>query len=133
MISVLISPLTFVKSIDKLKQASLFAIISIAVFCISNVFNFFIELHKRGDVPVGFTILPYEFSFTSSMACVSTIFLAFSYQFNYFPIMKSVKGCRDKQMSKISFLGTLASLVIYLTIGIFGYGTYGSLTKINLL
>jgi len=85
--SICLFPLQIVKSIEKLKFVSVFAIMSLVTFSVLVIYNFAIS-ENTGP---GFTFwIPDDFSFARAMASMPTIILAYSWQFNLFPVLKGM-------------------------------------------
>ncbi|KAM3145381.1 hypothetical protein pb186bvf_002425 [Paramecium bursaria] len=122
-ISVFLFPFLIVKSIEKLKFVSLTAIISISTFTILVIYNIFV-IDSLGS---GFSFwLPAQFSIEKAIAKAPTIFLAYSWQFNVFPIFKGMYRPTDQRNKYSMVIGYILTTALYLTVGILGYATYGN-------
>lgn len=77
-VSVILIPFILVKSIEKLKFVSVFAILSIGTFSALVIFNFFtIEERNKNN---SFTFLiPDDFNIKRALASMPTIILAFNW------------------------------------------------------
>lgn len=59
------------------------------------------------------------------MTALPTILLAYNWQFNLFPIYKGMEKPTDKKMLYSMITGYSMASVLYLSVGILGYATYG--------
>ncbi|KRX00604.1 hypothetical protein PPERSA_12823 [Pseudocohnilembus persalinus] len=134
--SLLISPLIFVKSIDKLKHVALFAIVSIFLFSICTVVTFFDEYKLDGNqhfVDNVYWFIPSDFNFPKAMGQFPVLLLAFGFHFNLFPIYKSLDAPSDKKGKAVSFGGLFSSYVLYMVVAIMGYLAYGKNVKVDFI
>lgn len=124
-VSIILIPFILVKSIEKLKFVSVFAILSIGTFSVLVIYNFFtIEERNKNN---SFTFLiPDDFNIKRALASMPTIILAFNWQFNLFPIYKGMVSVTDKNLLISTFLGFIIGSTLYLIVGILGYATYGN-------
>lgn len=101
---------------------SLTAILSISTFTVLVIYNFF----RIEETPEGFSFwLPDKFDLKSALAALPTIILAYNWQFNLFPIYKGMEDTSDRKMLLAFICGYSMATVLYLTVGILGYATYG--------
>lgn len=129
-IGIVLFPLLIVKSIEKLRFVSLIAILSITTFTVLVIYNFF----RVEGVATGFSFLiPEDFEIKNALAALPTILLAYNWQFNLFPVYKCLERTSDKRMNMTIFIGYTMASVLYVTVGILGYATYGSTIKTNYL
>jgi amino acid permease len=83
-----LTPFLLVKTIEKLKFVSLFAILSISSFSCLVVYNFF----KVDGASSSFTWgIPDNFEIKRALASMPTVILAYNWQFNLFPIYKGIE------------------------------------------
>lgn len=87
-VSICLTPFLLVKTIEKLKFVSLFAILSISSFSCLVVYNFF----KVDGASPSFTWgIPDNFEIKRALASMPTVILAYNWQFNLFPIYKGIE------------------------------------------
>ena len=130
----LILPFAFAKSTEKLKFASFLTILSVLIFSILTIYNFFNKLNNNG-IPntVNFIPSPSDFKIPNALSSFSTIFLAFTFHFNFFPVYSCLENNTDKRMMKTSIFSLTLVVIIYLCIGIAGYASYGNGIEVNFL
>jgi amino acid permease len=59
------------------------------------------------------------------MSTIPNIMLAYLYQMNLFPIYKGLRNPSDKKIQTLAFLSLFTCFFLYLSIGFFGYATFG--------
>ena len=89
------SPFIFVEKIEKLKYVSFIAIFAIFSFSIMTIYNFFVQVADKGVAP-GFEFFASDFRPLDFFGSFPTLLLAFAFQFNVFPIYKSLADPGDK-------------------------------------
>lgn len=124
-IFILMSFLIFKESIDSLKKASFLGVLGITTFFITFIFMFIYKLSKGLIPEVTSDYFKPNGEATEILASLPTVFLAFTFQFNVFPIYLSLKSKNKVDMVKSSMLGVGFCLVIYLITGIVGLIMYG--------
>jgi solute carrier family 38 (sodium-coupled neutral amino acid transporter), member 11 len=127
---ILIFPLIAAKEFTKLKVSSWVCVGAVLVFCVVTTYNFANKVNSN-TLPSDYNIFPTaeSFDYKSALACFPTVFLAFTFQFNFFPVYKSVSNVSDRKMLKISFAAIGSCLGIYLFTALLGYMSYGSQIK----
>lgn len=133
LIAIVILPFAFAKNIQKLRIVPYITISAIGIYVFVTFYNFF---HKVaiGELNTTYNIVPGDdFEFKSALGCFPTVFLAFTFQFNFFPVYKSLEDVTDKKMMKISTIAITLVFFLYCFIGLAGYLTYGSSIKSNFL
>mmetsp|Transcript_70971 Transcript_70971/g.82623 ORF Transcript_70971/g.82623 Transcript_70971/m.82623 type:complete len:524 (+) Transcript_70971:41-1612(+) len=124
-VALIMLPLAFAKKMARLKIVSLIAVSGISVFCILT-FYIFIKKWIEGSLPGGINFLPSsDFSLVRGITCVPTVFLAFTFQFNFFPVYKSLKDANDLRMRKVTLLSLTMVLSFYILVALCGYLSYG--------
>jgi len=117
--------LIFKDSIESLKKASFLGVLGISTFFLTFIF-IFIYKSVNGLIPeVSTDYLKPNGETTEILSSLPTVFLAFTFQFNVFPIYFSLKSQKKSEMIKSSILGVSFCLVIYLITGIIGLLMYG--------
>jgi len=122
--SVIVSPFVFAKSMAKLQGASAIAVLAASIFSIITIENFF-EAVFKGTNPSDINILPHIEKIPKALASVTSVFLAFTFQFNFFPVYKTLRNPTDKRMKGTTSLGLSIVLFIYLSVANCGYLTFG--------
>ena len=125
-VALLMLPLSFAKKMSRLKIVSAIAISGITVFCVLT-FYIFIKKWAGGSLPGNINFLPSgDFSFVRGLSCVPTVFLAFTFQFNFFPVYKSLNDASDARMRKVTLTSLSMVLGFYILVALCGYISYGS-------
>ena len=125
--------LIFKDSIDSLKKASFLGVLGITTFFFTFIF-IFIYKSINGLIPeITSDYLKPNGETTEILSSLPTIFLAFTFQFNVFPIYLSLKSKKKSDMVRSSFLGVGFCLTIYLITGVIGLLMYGTNIKGSVL
>jgi len=130
--SVMVTPFVFAKSMAKLQGASTIAVLAAAIFSIVTVENFLAEV-VDGTNPTDINILPHIDKIPTALASVTSVFLAFTFQFNFFPVYKTLQDPSDQRMKHTTSLGLTIVLIIYLSVANCGYLTFGKDSKAGFL
>jgi amino acid permease len=129
-IFVLMSTLIFKESLDALKSVSIIAVIAIFIFFISLVIIFIYKLAKGdGSIVYNESFLWPKSDFLVVIGSLPTVFLAFTFQFNLFPIYFTIKDKTNDKLMKSTFIGVGFCLFIYLLTGFLGLFMYS--TQLN--
>ena len=115
-----------IKNISSLKKVAYLGICAVLIFSIFLTILLGYKashnyLHK--DISLKF-FFP-NCTFKEAFKAIPTVFLAFLFQFNVFPIYHSLKNRNMNSMIKATNYGVLFSLVIFLIVGIIGFLLYG--------
>lgn len=126
-ISLIMLIFIFQKNIDSLKKVSMVGVTSISVFVISLIALFLYKaiFHLFPQKITGKYFLPS----CTAMECLQslpTVFLAFTFQFNVFPIYFSLKDKSRKEMLDATKIGVAFCLLIFMLTGVFGFMMYGT-------
>ena len=133
LIAIVILPFTFAKNIQKLRIVPYITISAIAIYLFVTFYNFFHKI-ANGELNTDYNLIPgADFEYKSALGCFPTVFLAFTFQFNFFPVYKSLEDVTDKKMMKISSIAITLVFFLYCFIGLAGYLTYGASIKSNFL
>lgn len=133
LIAIVILPFAFAKNIQKLRVVPYITISAICIYVFVTFYNFF---HKvaNDDLNTTYNFVPgSDFEYKSALGCFPTVFLAFTFQFNFFPVYKSLEDASDKKMMKISTIAITLVFFLYCFVGIAGYLSYGSAIQSNFL
>ena len=127
--AILVLPFIFASSLSNLRRVSIAAMTAAILFTTSIIVKATIVLGDRtsSDIPKHLNATVPQ-AFTG----VNSIFLAFTFQFNFFPIFKSLRHPTNKRMKTATFFGLFLVLILYLKIAIGGYILFGDDTD-NLL
>ena len=129
----LMSFLIFKESIESLKKASFVGVLGITVFFFSFIFMF-IYKSTQGLIPELDPIyLKPNGTILQIFSSLPTVFLAFTFQFNVFPIYLSLKDHSQEGMMKSTIMGVTFCVIIYLITGIIGLLSYGTEIKGSIL
>ncbi|CAD8146330.1 unnamed protein product [Paramecium octaurelia] len=129
-LSIFLLPFLLVKSIEKLRFVSLFAILSISSFSCLVIYNFF-TIDKTNSQFSWW--IPDNFEIKRALASMPTLILAFNWQFNLFPIYKGMAQPSDSNLLTSTILGFCQGSILYLIVGLLGYATYGKNIEPNFL
>ena len=122
--AVLIMPFIFAKSMAKLQGASVLGVLAACIFCIITIENYIVSLVNDKHAKE-VHILPFIHDIPRALASITAVFLAFTFQFNFFPIYKTLKNPSDNRMKGTVSLGLTLVLVVYLSVANCGYLTFG--------
>jgi amino acid permease len=126
-IFVIMGTLIFKNSMDALKSVSIVAVIAVFVFFTSLVVIFVYKI-LIGDPGLAFTsamLWPRD-NFLSVTETLPTVFLAFTFQFNLFPVFFSIKEKTNEKLISATFMGVNFCLMVYLTTGFLGLFMYSN-------
>ena len=116
----------FVKNISSLKKVSYLGVIAVLVFAVMLiVLLLYKAIANELDSDVSWRFLFPECTFPQAFHALPTVFLAFLFQFNVFPIYYSLKHRSMNSMLKATKIGVIFSLIIFLVVGIVGFLLYG--------
>lgn len=134
LIAIVILPFAFAKNIQKLRIVPYITISAIGIYVFVTFYNFF---HKvaNDDLNSNYNLVPTSdsFDFKSALGCFPTVFLAFTFQFNFFPVYKGLEDVSDKKMMRISSIAITLVFFLYCFVGVAGYLSYGSDIQANFL
>lgn len=133
LIWLVILPFVFFKDFDRLKFVSFLSTSSIIIYFLLTLYTFFIK-YSNGSLVENVHFFPSSsFDFRKGMGSFPSVFLAFTFQYNFFPVYKTVKNVDDKKMLWISFWALTLVLIVYCLVGVCGYLSYGEDIHINFL
>lgn len=128
MIATLLVPLAFAKSMDRLKFASLAGVCGITIFSLIT-FIYFLKVLFSGNFGPNINWLPgSDFELVPALSTLPTAFLSFTFQFNFFPLYKSLQHATDAKMRTVSHLALGIVYFVCVLIGFSGYLIFGSKT-----
>ena len=124
--SVIMLAFIFIKNISSLKKVSFLGVIAVLVFTLSlAVLLFYKSASNKLDSDINWKFLFPNCTFTEAFHSTPTVFVAFLFQFNVFPIYYSMKNRNMQSMIRASIIGVIYSLIIFLVVGILGFLLYG--------
>ena len=116
----------FIKNLSALKKVAYMGVSAVLVFTIGLTLLFFYKaVHHYLDSNISWKFLKPNCSFTEAFKMIPSVFLAFLFQFNVFPIYSSLKEKNLDSMMKASKIGVGYSLSNFLVVGIIGFLLYG--------
>ena len=116
----------FIKNISALKKVAYMGVSAVLLFSLGLIFLFFHKLfHHYLDSNISWKFLKPNCSFSEAFHAIPSVFLAFLFQFNVFPIYLSLKEKNLDSMMKATKIGVGYSLSIFLIVGIIGFLLYG--------
>ena len=116
----------FIKNISSLKKVSYLGVIAVLVFTILMVVLLLYKtIASELDSDVSWRFLFPDCTFPEAFHAAPTVFLAFLFQFNVFPIYYSLKNRGMRSMFRATKIGVTLSLIIFLVVGIIGFLLYG--------
>ena len=124
--SVILFAFVFVKKISTLKKVSYLGVIAVLIFIIALAsLLFYKNASNKLDSDIGLDFFLPNCSFDEAFHGIPTVFLAFLFQFNVFPIYYSMRHRNMEKMMKATKIGVGYSLIIFLIAGIIGFLLYG--------
>jgi amino acid permease len=116
----------FIKNISSLKKVAYLGVFAVLVFTISlSVLLFYKSAQYELESYPGWNFMVPNCSFYEAFHAIPTVFLAFLFQFNVFPIYLSLKHKNMETMMKATKVGVGYSLINFLIVGIVGFLLYG--------
>jgi len=116
----------FIKNISALKKVAYLGVFAVLVFTISlSVLLFYKSAQNELESYPGWDFMVPHCSFYEAFHAIPTVFLAFLFQFNVFPIYLSLKHRNMETMMKATKAGVGYSLINFLIVGIVGFLLYG--------
>ena len=116
----------FIKNLSALKKVAYMGVSAVLVFTIGLTLLFFYKaVHHYLDSNISWKFLKPNCSFSEAFNAIPSLFLAFLFQFNVFPIYLSLKEKNLDSMMKATKIGVGYSLFIFLIVGIIGFLLYG--------
>jgi amino acid permease len=125
--------LIFKENIDSLKGASILGVIAISIFFVCLLIIFFYKVAKGEIAKFESEMLWPNGDSMEIISYLPTVFLAFTFQFNIFPIYFTLKNRSNKEMMKATTCGVIFCFVIYIITGIVGFLMYGYTLKDTIL
>ena len=116
----------FIKNLSSLKKVAYMGVSAVLVFTIGLTLLFLHKgVHHYLDSNISWKFLKSNCSFSEAFKMIPSVFLAFLFQFNVFPIYSSLKEKNLESMMKATKIGVGYSLSIFLVVGIIGFLLYG--------
>ena len=124
--SVILFAFVFVKNISSLKKVSYLGVIAVLIFTIAlTCLLFYKSASNELDSEISWDFFLPNCTFTEAFHGTPTVFLAFLFQFNVFPIYYSMRHRNMEKMMRATKIGVGYSLIIFLIVGIIGFLLYG--------
>eukprot|EP00588_Corethron_pennatum_P028995 CAMPEP_0194316166 /NCGR_PEP_ID=MMETSP0171-20130528/12981_1 /TAXON_ID=218684 /ORGANISM="Corethron pennatum, Strain L29A3" /LENGTH=457 /DNA_ID=CAMNT_0039072313 /DNA_START=218 /DNA_END=1588 /DNA_ORIENTATION=- len=124
-------PLSFHTTLDSLKHTSALALVFV-FFTVLGIVAYYLGLvdpcEGYGDEICIGEIAPLT-DMASTFRKIPIFIFAFTCQQNVFPVVNEIKDRSKKRIFTVIVAAILGSLLIFLIVAIYGYGTYGSLMK----
>ena len=116
----------FIKNISSLKKVAYLGVFAVLIFTLSlSILLFYKSAQNELDSYPGWNFVVPNCSFYEAFHAIPTVFLAFLFQFNVFPIYLSLKHKNMETMMKATKVGVGYSLINFLIVGIVGFLLYG--------
>ena len=116
----------FIKNISALKKVAYMGVSAVLIFSFGLTLLFFHKgINHYLDSNISWKFLKPNCSFSEAFHSIPSVFLAFLFQFNVFPIYLSLKERNLDSMMKATKIGVGYSLFIFLIVGIIGFLLYG--------
>ena len=132
--SLIMLPFIFVKKISSLKKVAYLGVIFVLIFTITiSVLLFYKSASNKLDQNITWDYLLPDTTFKDAFHIMPTVFIAFLFQFNVFPIYYSMKKRNMKTIMKATRIGVGYSLIMFLIVGIIGFLLYGDAIKDTIL
>ena len=122
--TLIMSIFIFKKNIESLKKVAYLGILSISIFTISLFILFCYKGYYKLFTVKSKYILP-NCNTMEAFQSMPTVFLAFTFQFNVFPIYFSLKKRNRYEMNKSTRYGVVFCFLIFIIVGILGFCMYG--------
>ena len=124
--SVILFFFIFIKNISSLKKVSYLGVIAVLLFAVLlAVLLLYKTISNELDSNVSWKFLFPDCTFPEAFQAAPSVFLAFLFQFNVFPIYYSLQHRGSRAMFRATKIGIFFSLIIFLIIGIVGFLLYG--------
>ena len=116
----------FIKNISSLKKVAYLGVFAVLIFTLSlSILLFYKSAQNELESYPGWNFVVPNCSFNEAFHAIPTVFLAFLFQFNVFPIYLSLKHKNKETMMKATKVGVGYSLINFLIVGIVGFLLYG--------
>mmetsp|Transcript_52206 Transcript_52206/g.59654 ORF Transcript_52206/g.59654 Transcript_52206/m.59654 type:complete len:478 (-) Transcript_52206:128-1561(-) len=124
-------PMVIKKKMDGLKLISIVSFIFLGFFCVIVIFKGISKLVSTSQL-IPHETLPPEGG-VSLITGLPALFLAFSFQFNFFPVIHSMEMPTPERIKRMVNIALAAASTVYLLVGFFGYVLFAKDTSVNLL
>lgn len=116
----------FIKNISALKKVAYLGVISVLVFTLTfAILLFYRSATNKLEKTIDWDYLFPNCTFDEAFHAIPTVFVAFLFQFNVFPIYYSMRHRNMDSMMKATKIGVGYSCIIFLLVGIIGFLLYG--------
>ena len=118
-------PFVLINKSSIIKVASMIGVFGLSVFCSLVIFAFVSKLIEGGITFNSKMIAPNNNTSTLDMISnLPTAILAFSFQYNTFPIFYSIRNRNNQIMKRATSKAIIICFFLYASVGIFGYLMY---------
>lgn len=125
--------LVYRENLDSLKSASFLGVMGITIFFICLNIIFFYKISQGKIEPLTSEMLWPNGKPLDIIGSLPTVFLAFTFQFNVFPIFFTLKNKTMPEMMKATLIAVCFCTIVYSTTGIMGYIMYRDELKDTIL
>lgn len=125
---IFIIPLSFLHNLDSLKSSSLLGILSILYISVIVICHYF-----WGDIPIKGEVSLLPPNFLQIPSTFSIIVFAYTGHQNMFSIINEAKDKSLSSLSKLINLAILVSTLLFISVGLTGYLTFGDLVQGNII
>jgi amino acid permease len=123
----------FKENLDSLRKASFLGVGGITVFFISLIVIFFYKLFSGLIEPFDSSMLWPQGDALDMIGSLPTVFLAYTFQFNMFPVYFTLKKKTKEEMKKTTNLAIIFCFFVYTISGFIGYYMYRNKLKDTIL
>ena len=132
--SLIMLPFIFAKKISSLKKVAYLGVIFVFIFAILlAILLFYKTTSDKLDQDITWDCFLPDCTFTEAFHTLPTVFIAFLFQFNAFPIYYSMKKRNMDSMMKATKIGVGYSLLMFLIVGVIGFLLYGDAIEDTIL
>jgi amino acid permease len=125
--------LVYKENLDSLRSASFLGVLGITIFFIClNIIFFYKIAQGKIESPTSEMLWPAGTTL-DIIGCLPTVFLAFTFQFNVFPIFFTLKNKTKPEMIKGTIIAVAFCTITYSVTGIMGYIMYRDELKDTIL
>jgi amino acid permease len=120
------------KQIKELKIASIFLFLGVMAFLVIFIYQLMVEGLKFNHDHNSNGYFNHKFDLNFVKSC-SILLIAFGFQINLFPILRSLKTQTNQEAMKSIHLALIATTLIYISVAILGIVSFGHLVKEDIL
>jgi amino acid permease len=132
-IFIVMSLTIFKENLDSLRKASFLGVAGITIFFLSLIVIFFYKFSNGLIEPYDSSILYPQGDALDWIGSLPTVFLAYTFQFNMFPVYFTLKKKTKEEMKKTTNLAIGFCFLVYSITGLIGYYMYRNNLKDTIL